>query len=96
MNGRLVANVFGENIPSGKGLDTDYEALEHGLRTLYKFAKKEHLIVAIPGLMGCGLAGGDWNIVRSMIENIFGNSEVPLEIVFFLEEDYEKWHQEGK
>ena len=90
-NGKLIANVFGENIPTGTGLDTDYRALQEGLQSVHDYASDIGASVAIPGLMGCGLAGGDWNIVRKMIEDIFGDSEVSLEIVFFLEEDYNNW-----
>lgn len=90
---KVIANVFGEYKPSYDKVDTDYDSLKEALILLHEEAKKYELSVAIPGLMGCGLAGGDWNIVRDMIEEIFGDSEVPLEIVFFSKEDYEKWHR---
>lgn len=50
---------------------TDYEALQKCFITTYKFAKQHNLTVAIPYKIGCGLAGGDWNIVYQMICDIF-------------------------
>lgn len=89
---RYIANVFGENKPTGKGLDTDYEALRKGLEQVHKVAKDEGLTVVIPGLMGCGLAGGDWNyVLHDIIEPIFADSEVELTIAYFLKEDYDKY-----
>ena len=35
--------------------------------------------VAFPWGIGCGLAGGDWNIVKPMIENVFENTEVEIQ-----------------
>lgn len=90
-DGRLVANVFGEDIPTGTGLDTNYEALRQGLHVVRNIAEKERCSVAVPGLMGCGLAGGDWNVVRQMLVDVFGTSSVKLEIVFFSEDDYNEW-----
>lgn len=91
-DGRLVVNVFGEDFPTGKGLDTDYKALYSGLSHLEEKASSENLSVAIPGLMGCGLAGGDWNYVKNnIIAPIFEASSVRLEIVYFLEEDFAKY-----
>lgn len=91
-NGKIVANVFGENIPTGRGIDTDYAALKNGMEIVERHARADGYNVAIPGLMGCGLAGGDWNIVyNDILVPIFENSTVNLHIVFFLEEDYNKW-----
>lgn len=86
---RSIANLFGENIPSGCGLDTDYNALEKCLRTIEIFACKNKLTVAVPGFLGCGLAGGDWNhVYNNIIVPIFVDSEVELTIVY--------WDKEGQ
>lgn len=92
-NGKTIANVFGEDIPTGRGLDTNYDALKEGMKFVEEYARICNKDVAIPGLMGCGLAGGDWNIVyNDILLPIFEKSPVTLHIVFFLEEDYNKWH----
>lgn len=62
-----VANLFAENIPTGKGLDTDYDALEKSLSALRNQARVYHMPISIPGYLGCGLAGGDWETVYSKI-----------------------------
>lgn len=92
-DGRLIANCFGENVPTGRGKDTDYDALMHSLAKTRNYAKKNNLSVGIPGLMGCGLAGGDWRIVREIIYKLFEQTpEVELTICYFLESDYCKWN----
>lgn len=62
-----VANLFAENIPTGKGLDTDYDALRKSLSVLRNQARVYHMPISIPGYLGCGLAGGDWETVYSKI-----------------------------
>ena len=64
-DGKHIANVFGQ------GLQTDYKKLKSGLREVRNFAKKKNLSVAIPYKIGCGLAGGDWEIVSKIIEKLF-------------------------
>ena len=92
-NGQMIANCFGENIPTGKGRDTDYNALMHSLVRVRNFAKKNNMSVGIPGLMGCGLAGGDWNIVRDMIYKLFVPvPEVELTICYYKIQDYLKYN----
>lgn len=75
---KFVANLFGENIPTGKGLDTNYLALEKALRKLQEYAERNKLSVALPGYLGCGLAGGNWDIVYSMIDDIFQDTDVTV------------------
>lgn len=80
---QIVANVFGENVPSMNQVDTDYDALRDGLQTVHDYALDGGYSVCVPGLMGCGLAGGDWNIVKGILEDIFEDSEVELTIMYF-------------
>ena len=92
-SGKIIANVFGEDVPTGRGLDTNYDALKEGIKFVEEYARICKKNVAIPGLMGCGLAGGDWNVVyNDILMPIFKDSPITLHIVFFLEEDYKKWH----
>lgn len=88
----FVANVFGEDRPTGKGLDTRYDALRKGLEYVHNVAQSNKQTVVIPGLMGCGLAGGDWDyVLRNIVEPIFGESDVRLTIAYYAESDYEKY-----
>ncbi len=92
-NGQIIANCFGENIPTGTGRDTDYNALMHSIARVRNYARQYNLSVGIPGLMGCGLAGGDWNIVRDMIYKLFiPVPEINLTICYFTLQDYLKWN----
>ena len=88
---RLVANLFGQNRPQSCGIATDYDALKKALNTLHRWAKYSHFSVAVPGLLGCGLAGGDWKVVRQLLEEIFSDDDVSLEIVYFDEKDFLNW-----
>lgn len=83
---RYVANLFGENIPTGDEVDTDYDALRKAMTALADFCRTNNYSVSFPGLLGCGLAGGDWNIVMPMIKEIF--SDIDTRIVWFREADY--------
>lgn len=80
---RLVANLFGENIPTGIDVDTDYNAIKEALKKLEAFAASSGMSIAIPGYIGCGLAGGDWKIVYDMIYTIFKDSPIEVEICYF-------------
>lgn len=75
---RYVANIFGQQ---GYGRDkqyTDYEALENGLSKLKVVAMENELSIALPHGIGCGLAGGDWEVVYETIERVFNDYEVTL------------------
>ena len=84
-NGKLIANLFGEDVPTGKDLDTSYLSLGQSLWELKKLAEKYGMSIAIPGYIGCGLAGGDWNIVSKIIYEIFEESTVIVELCFLPE-----------
>lgn len=77
-----IANLFGQ-LKCGLGRQTDYEALEKSFKELKYMLENQHYTnfeVRIPYNIGCGLAGGDWNIVKSIIENIFYNAKYIVEI----------------
>ena len=77
-----VANLFSQWSYGTSERQTDYRALElcllklrdcminHGLKTL-----------ALPYGIGCGLAGGDWNIVYNLINKVFQPVEDKLNII---------------
>ena len=88
-NGKIIFNLFGEDVPTGQGLDTDYAALKRAMRELKTYAEAYDMSISMPGLIGCGLAGGDWEIVYEMINDVFGDSKVMVEICY-LPEFYER------
>lgn len=78
MDGTVIANVFGQLDFGRNGRKTDYHSLKRGLNDVRKYAEKDGLSVAIPHRIGCGLAGGNWNIVYKMITSAFDNYGVTL------------------
>lgn len=77
-DGTIIANIFGQMDYGRNGRKTDYRSLKRGLNTVRERAESEGLSVAIPHRIGCGLAGGNWNIVYKMIASAFDNYDVTL------------------
>ena len=84
---KLVANVFGQMEIKKNRLDkkvyTDFEALKTGLERVRKFAEMQSMSVAIPTYIGCGLAGGNWDEIKPMINNIFVGSGVKVKFYHY-------------
>lgn len=85
MNG--VYNLYGqENIGTHKR-QVDYDAFVSALYLLrIHFRKKikaqslANIRIGMPYKIGCGLAGGDWGIIRPLIERILGDD---FTVVFY-------------
>lgn len=73
---RIIINLFSQD---GYGHDgkcyTDYASMRKGLQSVAGQFNKEDKI-GIPYLIGCCRGGGDWDIVLSMIEEIFDGYNV--------------------
>lgn len=81
VDGRFVANIFSQGEATDDGYLTDYDAMKNALIYLRDYAATQEKGVALPAGMGCGIAGGDWSIVESIIREVFGESEVECTIV---------------
>lgn len=91
---QYICNMFAENIPTGKGLDTNYEALDNCFKKLKREACKKNMTIAIPGYIGCGLAGGDWKTVyAAIILPLFKNSSVDFTIVYHPDSMKRLWEE---
>ncbi|MCY8083233.1 Appr-1-p processing protein [Bacillus inaquosorum] len=81
-DGKVIANVFGQvNIKKNhfdKTVYTKTEALTRGLKEVKELSKQLNKSVAIPYGIGCGLAGGDWNIISELIDSIFSDYNVAI------------------
>lgn len=66
-----VANVFGqhETVHKGRGVATDYAALEEAFRDIDLACNGDTSRVFFPFKFGCGLAGGDWRRVLELLEH---------------------------
>lgn len=70
--GQCIVNVFGQHKVGTYRRQTDYDAL----RKAFVKLNTQGYDVAIPYLMGCGLGGGDWNIVVQIINETCTDIEV--------------------
>lgn len=65
-----VANLFGQKGYGREQRYTDYNAIENAFKNLSVMLTEKNLVhaeIRIPYKIGCGLAGGDWNIVEKTI-----------------------------
>jgi O-acetyl-ADP-ribose deacetylase (regulator of RNase III) len=86
-----VINLYSQDGISAKHRTTHYAALGAALlhleRELSDFdSLVESPILGIPHGIGCGLAGGDWSIVRTIIESAFTKS--PLRVIICRQYDH--------
>lgn len=71
-----VIGIYGQDSYGRNGLYTDYAALEKGLCSVSIFAKEKGLPIYLPFGIGCGLAGGDWQIVSNIIDRVASDAIV--------------------
>jgi O-acetyl-ADP-ribose deacetylase (regulator of RNase III) len=71
-----VANLAAQDRYGKRGRYTDYKAFRKCLKHLTKYVKCEGIEkVYFPYKIGCGYGGGgDWNIIKAMIEKYFPNA----------------------
>ena len=64
-----VANLFGQFAYGRHTISTDYGALTQAIQKLSAWheAYQPTVPIYIPYKIGCGLAGGDWNIVQTIL-----------------------------
>ena len=71
---KIIANCYYQDVYCYDGkLYTDYNAVDKCLTFLKENTKGD---IAIPSNYGCGLGGGDWNIVSMLIKSILGDRAV--------------------
>ena len=77
---RNIVNFFSQDhyLPRNV-VNTDYNAFRSCCEELRTVALK-HQIIGFPYKIGCGLAGGDWNIVESIINEVFADYNVEIYI----------------
>lgn len=73
---QAIVNLFAQDYYGRGHRYTDYDALRLCLeRVNQRFVGKT---VAVPYMMGCGLAGGDWGVVSRIIEESLRDCDVVL------------------
>ena len=87
----IIANIFGQ-LNYGEGLQTNYGKLAKGFDSVAENCKKDKTTVAIPYKIGCGLAHGNWEVVKELIESIFAD----VDCTVYRFEKNEKYESEVK
>ena len=78
---RWVVNCFAQTGYGTDTVQTDYAALESCMTKLRDWAIfNSHKQIAIPFGIGCGLAGGSWDVVSGILARVFNDNRVVLEI----------------
>jgi O-acetyl-ADP-ribose deacetylase (regulator of RNase III) len=69
-----IVNLYGQ---FKFGLDerhTSYDALADGFERIRKWALEQKIkLLSVPFRLGCNRAGGDWQIVRSILDSVYAN-----------------------
>lgn len=74
-NNQVVINMFAQD-RYGHGIRfTDYEAFYKCLERIRDLTNSNSTI-AFPYGIGCGLGGGDWKIIETMIQNVLKDRKV--------------------
>lgn len=74
-DGKIIANLYGQYFP---GRDFRPLMLDRALTSLASVAKTMSASVAIPYGISCGICGGDWQLVRRIIEQTMEGVDVTL------------------
>ena len=70
----IVYNLYGQYGYGGARVNTKYESLKQAMQKMQQDLKDENNegIIGLP-LIGCGLGGGDWEVVSKIINEVFTN-----------------------
>lgn len=86
-DGTVIANCFSQDdeanaYPNGRiSPATDYNAVKSCMEIVKDEAERLNKPVYLPYKYGCGIAGGDWNKVLEIINNVFKDSTIDVYIV---------------
>lgn len=80
---KLIYNLYAMKGLGANQRQTDYEAfysLLEKIEVIFNLEDDEtkNLKIGIPYKIACDLAGGDWEICKSMINSVFGESDIPV------------------
>ena len=80
-----VANLIGQhkiNKDENGNAPIRYDAIEDGLKEVASFAKESNASVHMPRI-GCGLAGGKWEMIEPIILQRLSNNDVEVVVYDF-------------
>lgn len=76
---QYIVNIFGQNT-YGIGLQTDLNAIKRAFKDICEKAKSINATVAVPYKIGSCRGGANWDDVYKIIQTVFENSGVDVEI----------------
>ena len=77
-NGKIIANCATQLDFGLPGLVlADYEAIKQAMTKVKQYAHDNRLTLAIPKI-GAGLAGGDWNTIENILNEVFSDYDVTV------------------
>lgn len=73
---KYIINLYTQEFPGTDCRKVDYEAVYSSMERLKNVLDKKgkSFTIGFPEI-GCGLAGGDFHVVKAMIESVFGDQE---------------------
>lgn len=76
-----IANLFAQRYYGRVGRYTDYSALQQCLTKLKDYMLQHNLnSIGLPEGLGCGLAGGSWDVVSTIITRVFTDTDIHVKI----------------
>ena len=78
---KYIVNMYSQSNYLPRGVNhTNYDAFRACLRKIKErfIDERENITIGFPAKIGCGLAGGDWNVVRDIIEEEFYDWRVEI------------------
>lgn len=86
---RYVANLFGQVDFGRQTRNTSYDGIYDAMEKLRSWCTKNGVkSVGFPYKMSSDRGGADWNVIMSMIESVFGNTDIRVEIWKFNHEKH--------
>ena len=77
-DGSYIANCATQDQYMPRGVcHANYPAIRKSMETVKKFAQGKGFSIAIPKI-GAGLAGGDWNVIEKILEEVFNDYDVTV------------------
>lgn len=75
---KIISNCITQKEYLPRGVcHADYNAIRTCMETVKRIGKNSNQSIAIPKI-GCGLAGGDWNVVKEILEDVFQDYDVTV------------------
>lgn len=73
-----IANCATQDAYLPRGVNhADYDGIRLAMERVKAFAQEKGLTVAIPKI-GAGLAGGDWNVIEKILEEVFSDYDITI------------------